>query len=92
MSLDEEIVIGKISKKWAGFIRELSTNADKFGIQFPFDLDVKIKALMLGASFLIVSLFLFCLAKREFSEITIAPLLIFFLKSFRSTANCAFGV
>ncbi|XP_008709317.1 phospholipid scramblase 1-like [Ursus americanus] len=53
LSLDEEIVIGKISKKWAGFIRELSTNADKFGIQFPFDLDVKIKALMLGASFLI---------------------------------------
>lgn len=62
MSLDEEIVIGKISNTWAGFIRELSTNADKFGIQFPLDLDVKIKALMLGASFLIVSLFLFWLA------------------------------
>ncbi|XP_048956070.1 phospholipid scramblase 1-like isoform X1 [Canis lupus dingo] len=53
LSLDEEIVIGKISNTWAGFIRELSINADKFGIQFPLDLDVKIKALMLGASFLI---------------------------------------
>ncbi|XP_045293078.1 phospholipid scramblase 1-like isoform X1 [Leopardus geoffroyi] len=53
LSLDEEIVLGKISKKWAGFMRELFTNADKFGIQFPLDLDVKIKALMLGASFLI---------------------------------------
>lgn len=51
------MVIGKISKQWAGFMRELFTNADKFGIQFPFDLDVKIKALLLGASFLIVSLF-----------------------------------
>ncbi|XP_039072424.1 phospholipid scramblase 2-like isoform X2 [Hyaena hyaena] len=50
LSLDEEIVLGKISKKWAGF---MITNADKFGIQFPFNLDVKIKALMLGASFLI---------------------------------------
>uniref|UniRef100_A0A8C0L2U7 Phospholipid scramblase n=1 Tax=Canis lupus dingo TaxID=286419 RepID=A0A8C0L2U7_CANLU len=55
LSLDEEIVIGKISNTWAGFIRELSINADKFGIQFPLDLDVKIKALMLGASFLICS-------------------------------------
>ncbi|XP_029795957.1 phospholipid scramblase 1-like isoform X3 [Suricata suricatta] len=50
LSLDEEIVLGKISKKWAGF---MITNADTFGIQFPFNLDVKIKALMLGASFLI---------------------------------------
>ena len=62
MSLDEEMVIGKISNQWTGFMRERFTNADKFGIQFPFDLDVKIKAVMLGASFLIVSLFLFYLA------------------------------
>ncbi|XP_054556726.1 phospholipid scramblase 1-like isoform X2 [Talpa occidentalis] len=41
LTMDEERIIGNIS------------NADKFGIQFPFDLDVKIKALMLGASFLI---------------------------------------
>lgn len=62
MSLDEEVVIGKISKGWPGFIRELSTSAIKCGIQFPFDLDVKIKALMPGPSFLNVSLFLFYLA------------------------------
>ncbi|XP_061049559.1 phospholipid scramblase 1-like [Eubalaena glacialis] len=53
LSLDEEMVIGKISNQWTGFMRERFTYADKFGIQFPFDLDVKIKALMLGASFLI---------------------------------------
>lgn len=51
------MIIGKISKQLPGFMRELVINADKFGIQFPFDLDVKIKALMLGAGFLIVSLF-----------------------------------
>ena len=62
MSLDEEMIIGKISNLSIGFMRELFTNTNKFGIQFPFDLDVRIKALMLGASFLIVGLFSFYLA------------------------------
>uniref|UniRef100_E1BK12 Phospholipid scramblase n=1 Tax=Bos taurus TaxID=9913 RepID=E1BK12_BOVIN len=53
LSLDEEMIIGKISNQWIGFMRELFTNTNKFGIQFPFDLDVRIKALLLGASFLI---------------------------------------
>ncbi|XP_073088334.1 phospholipid scramblase 1 [Manis javanica] len=52
-SLDEENVVGKISKQWTGFVREAFTDADNFGIQFPLDLDVKIKAVMLGACFLI---------------------------------------
>ena len=54
MSLDEEIVIGKISNTWAGFIRELSTNADKFGIQFPLDLDVKIKISLLKCNIVVI--------------------------------------
>lgn len=53
------MIIGKISNQWIGFMRELFTNTNTFGIQFPFDIDVRIKALMLGASFLIVSLFSF---------------------------------
>ncbi|XP_017744803.1 PREDICTED: phospholipid scramblase 1-like isoform X1 [Rhinopithecus bieti] len=53
LTLDEEMVIGKISKQYSGFVRGILTNGEKFGIQFPFDLDVKIKALMLGATFLI---------------------------------------
>ncbi|KFO32766.1 Phospholipid scramblase 1 [Fukomys damarensis] len=62
-SLDEKSVVGKISKHWAGFIREIFTDADNFGTQFPADLDVKMKAVMLGACFLIVSpllIILFC--------------------------------
>ncbi|OWK05761.1 hypothetical protein Celaphus_00013015 [Cervus elaphus hippelaphus] len=57
-SLDDKYVVGKISKHWTGLVRELFTDADNFGIQFPLDLDVKMKAVMLGACFLIVSLLL----------------------------------
>ncbi|KAF5914570.1 hypothetical protein HPG69_007956 [Diceros bicornis minor] len=53
-SLDEQNVVGKITKQWGGFVREAYTDADNFGIQFPLDLDVKVKATMLGACFLIV--------------------------------------
>ncbi|XP_011362784.2 phospholipid scramblase 2-like [Pteropus vampyrus] len=56
-SIDEENVVGKISKQWAGFAREAFTDADNFGIQFPLDLDVKMKAVMLAACFLIDFMF-----------------------------------
>ncbi|XP_042553500.1 phospholipid scramblase 1 [Dipodomys spectabilis] len=56
-SLDEEVIVGKISKHWSGFVREAFTDADNFGIQFPLDLDVKMKAVMLGACFLIDFMF-----------------------------------
>lgn len=36
-------------------VREYFTAADNFGITFPMDLDVKMKACMVGALFLIVS-------------------------------------
>jgi hypothetical protein len=47
--------IGNVSKKWSGFLKEMYTDADTFGINFPVDLDVKIKAVLMGALFLIVS-------------------------------------
>lgn len=37
-------------------MREMFTVADMFGINFPRDLDVKIKAVLLGACLLIVSI------------------------------------
>lgn len=58
-SRDGETKVGKISKNWAGLLREGFTDADVFGISFPMDLDVKMKAVMLGACFLIVSEFIF---------------------------------
>uniref|UniRef100_A0A8C2VDS1 Phospholipid scramblase n=1 Tax=Chinchilla lanigera TaxID=34839 RepID=A0A8C2VDS1_CHILA len=56
-SLDGKSTVGKISKHWTGFFREAFTDADNFGIQFPLDLDVKMKAVMLGACFLIDFMF-----------------------------------
>ena len=56
-SLDEEFVVGRISKHWSGILKEILTDVDTFGIQFPLDLDVKMKAVMLGACFLIDFMF-----------------------------------
>ncbi|XP_045047956.2 phospholipid scramblase 1-like [Desmodus rotundus] len=56
-SIDEENVIGKISKQWTGFVREAFTDFSSFDIHFPLDLDVKMKAVMIGACFLIDFMF-----------------------------------
>ncbi|XP_065644203.1 phospholipid scramblase 1 isoform X4 [Hydra vulgaris] len=57
MSLDGSSQVGRISKQWSGLLKEAFTDADTFGITFPIDLDVKIKAVMLGACFLIDFMF-----------------------------------
>ncbi|KAL0851246.1 hypothetical protein ABMA28_007087 [Loxostege sticticalis] len=49
--------VGKISKTFSGVLREVFTDASLFGISFPMDLDIKIKAVCLGACFLIVMTF-----------------------------------
>ncbi|XP_039616496.1 phospholipid scramblase 1-like isoform X2 [Polypterus senegalus] len=53
LALDGISEVGMITKQWGGILREAYTNADNFGVQFPMDLDVKVKAVMLGACFLI---------------------------------------
>lgn len=57
--------MGKISKKWSGLVQEAFTDADNFGINFPMDLDVRMKAVLVGACMLIVSGFLFLIMKNE---------------------------
>lgn len=49
--------VGKISKQWSGLARELFTDADFFGISFPIYLDVEMKAILMGACFLIDAMF-----------------------------------
>lgn len=56
-SREGSIQVGKITKQWSGLVQEAFTDADNFAISFPLDLDVKIKAVLLGACFLIVSNF-----------------------------------
>jgi len=57
LALDGSNQVGRISKQWGGFAKEAFTDADTFGITFPMDLDVKVKATMLGACFLIDFMF-----------------------------------
>lgn len=45
--------VGEIRKQWTGLVKEAFTDADNFGITFPMDLDVKVKATLLGALVLI---------------------------------------
>jgi uncharacterized protein YxjI len=46
-------LLGKITKKWSGMLKEGFTDADNFGVSFPMDWSVRLKALFLGAVFLI---------------------------------------
>ena len=55
-SADGETPVGQIRKQWSGLVKEYFTDADNFGITFPMDLDVNIKATLIAACFLIVSL------------------------------------
>ncbi|KAH0812654.1 hypothetical protein GEV33_010136 [Tenebrio molitor] len=52
-AIDGETQVGKITKQWSGLVREMFTDSDHFGVTFPIDLDVKMKAVLLGALFLI---------------------------------------
>jgi uncharacterized protein YxjI len=46
-------VFGKITKKWSGLLKEAFTDADNFGVTFPADWDPEVKAVFLGAVFLV---------------------------------------
>lgn len=56
-TLDKTQTIGSIKKKWRGVAEELLTDANSFSINFPMDLDVKVKAILMGAAFLIDFMF-----------------------------------
>jgi len=49
----EDVEYGQLTKKWSGLLKEGFTDADNFGVIFPREWDVKLKALFLGAVFLI---------------------------------------
>ncbi|XP_037702181.1 phospholipid scramblase family member 5-like [Choloepus didactylus] len=56
-TINEKLTTGKISKYWSGFVNDVFTNADNFGIHIPADLDVTVKAAVIGACFLFVCMF-----------------------------------
>jgi len=57
MTPDEQHEVGRISKEWTGILKEAFTDSDNFGITFPMDLDVRCKATLIGAAFLIDYMF-----------------------------------
>lgn len=57
MTPDESCEVGRISKQWSGLLKEAFTDSDNFGITFPMDLDVRCKATLIGAAFLIDYMF-----------------------------------
>ncbi|XP_059169955.1 phospholipid scramblase 2-like [Physella acuta] len=56
-SIHDHKKIGAISKYRGDIIQELFTDADTFGVTFPIDLDVRTKATLIGAVFLIDFMF-----------------------------------
>ena len=57
LTADEEQEVGIISKQWSGLAREWFTDSDTFGVTFPIDLDVSMKATLFGALFLVDFMF-----------------------------------
>ena len=51
--LQNGMEVGAIRKKWSGLGKEMFTDADNFGVQWPADLEPTVKAVLLGAVFLI---------------------------------------
>jgi len=56
-STGETPAVGRIVKQWGGLSKELFTDATNFSVSFPMDLEVKMKAVLLGATFLIDIMF-----------------------------------
>ncbi|XP_077514964.1 phospholipid scramblase 2-like [Amblyomma americanum] len=50
-------VIGKITKQFSGILKEFFTDADVFGVTFPLDMDVHLKAALIAATMLIDFMF-----------------------------------
>ncbi len=50
---NNDVEYGKITKTWSGLLKEGFTDADNFGVTFPREWDIKLKAIFLGAVFLI---------------------------------------
>lgn len=60
---DEAYQIGHVTKQWNGLTKECCTNSNRFYSEFPMDLSVNGKALLIGATILID--FMFYQRKRK---------------------------
>ena len=51
--VNSKVPIAQIRKEFAGVMQEMATDADTFGVEFPLNLDARMKAVLIGAVFLI---------------------------------------
>ena len=58
LSLDETTQVGEIIRQYTGCGQECFTDASNFSVTFPIDLDVKMKAVIFGATMLLVCYFI----------------------------------
>ncbi|KJH46035.1 Scramblase [Dictyocaulus viviparus] len=49
----DDSCIGTITKLWGGVIKEFFTDADSFKVEFPIDMSIPAKAVLIGTAFLI---------------------------------------
>ncbi|XP_075527764.1 phospholipid scramblase 2-like [Dermacentor variabilis] len=68
LATDGVTKLGAITKNWTGLCTEAVTDADNFTVTFPLDLDVKIKAVLLGAVFLIDYIYFESTQRRDCKE------------------------
>ncbi len=81
------IQVGEISKQWRGCGAEMMTDTDTFKIEFPDGTDVTQKAILLGATMLVVRLIVFTNRKRGFSpEVHLLRITCFSRKTTITTA------
>lgn len=57
ITLPDGTHIGKISKEWTHWVRETFTDSDYFVISFPMNLDVRLKAVIIGACILLNAMY-----------------------------------
>ncbi|XP_054920369.1 phospholipid scramblase 2-like [Dermacentor andersoni] len=57
VTMDGVTKIGAITKLWGGLWNEACSVGERFAVTFPFDLDVKVKAVLLAAVFLLDSIY-----------------------------------
>ncbi|XP_065296445.1 phospholipid scramblase 1-like isoform X2 [Dermacentor albipictus] len=57
VTMDGVTKIGAITKLWSGSCKEACSIGDSFAVTFPLDLDVKMKAVLLGAVFLLDAIY-----------------------------------
>ena len=55
LGADSGIDVGTISKQWMGFCTEVFTDKDTFRVNFPTNATLETKAILIGATMLVVS-------------------------------------